>query len=243
MRESSTAERMAAAARELQDQHDPASTVKSAVDLLVQNVDGCDAASISLVHGRRRVETPASTDELAAVGDRLQQALGEGPCLDAIWVDEMVYVPDLHAESRWPGWARQFSEASGVRSVLTIRLFTIQDVLGALSMYSTEADAFGRADKAEGEALAAHIAVAVAAAHRLEQYETALDSRTVIAQACGMLMERYALDAVAAFALLTRLSSTQNIKVRTLAAELVFTRRLPLPSPGDTRAAPRQQPT
>jgi hypothetical protein len=79
------AERMAAAARELHDQHDPASTVKSAVELLVRNVEGCDAASVSLVYAKRRVDTPAASDDLATLGDRLQQALGEGPCLDAIW--------------------------------------------------------------------------------------------------------------------------------------------------------------
>lgn len=233
MRQESISERMATAARELQDQHDPAATVKSAVELLVRNVQGCDASSISLVHAKRRVETPAATDDLAAVGDRLQQELGEGPCLDVIFEEETVYVPDLPRDPRWPVWGPRVAEATGVRSVITFRLFTIQDVLGALSMYSKRPDAFSAEDKAEGWALAAHIAVAVAAAQRLEQYEAALDSRTVIAQACGMLMERYDLDSVASFALLTRLSSTHNIKLRDLAADLVFTHVLPTPLLGE----------
>ena len=95
----SIGERMASAARELQDEHDPAATVKSAVDLLVQNVEGCDAASISLVYAKRRVETPAASDDLAATGDRLQQELGEGPALTTLWDEETVYVPDLAADS------------------------------------------------------------------------------------------------------------------------------------------------
>lgn len=37
-------------------------------------------------------------------------------------------------------------------------------------------------------------------------------------------MEPYKINAVRAFALLTRLSSTQNIKMRELATELVLTR-------------------
>lgn len=220
-------ERMAAAARELQDQHDPASTVKSAVDLLVRNVPGCDAASISLVYNKRRVETPAASDELAATGDRLQQELHEGPALDTLWHEESVYVPDLTADSRWPNWGPQLTEATGARSVLTFRLFTIKDVIGALSMYSTKVNAFTADDKAEGTALAAHIAIAVLAAQRLDQFTTALDTRTTIAQACGILMERYDLDAVKAFAVLTRISSSQNIKMRDVAAELVTTRQLP----------------
>ncbi|WP_426245389.1 GAF and ANTAR domain-containing protein [Nocardioides sp. LHG3406-4] len=222
-------ERMSAAARELQDQHDPLATVKSAVELLVQNVKGCDSASISLVYGKRRVETPAASDDLAAMGDRLQADLHEGPALDTLWDEDSVYVPNLAADDRWPNWGPQLSEATGARSVLTFRLFTIKDVIGALSMYSTHADAFGAEDKAEGLALAAHIAIAVLAAQRIDQYETALDSRTLIAQACGLVMERYDVDAVRAFALLTRISSTQNMKMRQVAVELINTRRLPAP--------------
>lgn len=224
-------ERMAAAARELQDQHDPESTVKSAVQLLVQNVQACDAASISLVFGKQRVDTPAASDELAATGDRLQAELGEGPALDTLWDHETVYVPDLAADTRWPRWGPRLTQSTGTRSVLTFRLFTIKHVIGALSMYSRQPDAFGDEDKAEGLALAAHIAIAVLAAQRLDQFQTALDSRTVIGQACGLLMERYDVDAVRAFALLTRLSSTQNVKMRDVAAELVLTRVLPVPPP------------
>jgi hypothetical protein len=229
MRDEALGERMAAAARELQDQHDPVSTVKTAVDLLVRNVEACDAASISLVYGKRRVETPAATDELAATGDRLQAELGEGPALDTLWDEDTVYVPDLSVDSRWSNWGPRLHEATGACSVLTFRLFTIKDIIGALSMYSTETDAFTSEDKAEGLGLAAHIAIAVIAAQKLDQYETALDSRTVIAQACGMIMMRYDLDAAAAFALLTRVSSTQNIKMRDVAAEILRSRRLPSP--------------
>ena len=42
------------------------------------------------------------------------------------------------------------------------------------------------------------------------------------------------MDAVQAFALLTRLSSTQNTKIRDIAADLVLTRRFPTP-PRDER--------
>lgn len=220
-------ERMAAVARELQDQHDPISTVKSAVALLVQNVEGCDAASISLLSTKRRVETPAASDELAAIGDRLQHELGEGPALDTLWHEESVYVANLATDDRWPNWGPRVARESGACSILTFRLFTIKDVLGALSMYSRSADAFSAEDKAEGLALAAHIAVAVITAQRLNQYESALDTRTVIGQACGLLMERYDLDDVRAFALLTRVSSQRNVKLREVAAELVRTRVLP----------------
>lgn len=220
------AERMAKAARELQDQYDPNSTVKSAVEILVRNVPGCDAASVSLVYGgrKKRVETPAASHELATTNDQLQQELREGPCLDAIFDEETVYAPDLPHDERWPRWGPQACETTGVRSVLTYRLFTLKDVLGALSVYSKEIDGFDAAAKAEGMALAAHIAIAVAAALKIDQFEEALDSRTAISQAVGVLMERFAIKPDQAFALLTRISSTQNVKLRDIAVELVRTR-------------------
>ena len=177
------------------------------------------------------METPAASDEVAAFADQLQEELGEGPALDTLWDEDTVHVPDLVSDSRWSAWGARLTEETGTRSVVTFRLFTLKNVLGALTMYSEKPDAFDCQDKAEALALAAHIAVAVIAAQQFEQYETALDSRTITAQACGIVMKRYDLDAARAFALLVRLSSTQNVKLRDLAAELVFTRVLPL-SPG-----------
>lgn len=48
-----------------------------------------------------------------------------------------------------------------------------------------------------------------------------LESRAVIEQAKGMLMERLQLDADAAFAFLVRLSQNNNRKVHEIAAEFV----------------------
>jgi GAF domain-containing protein len=169
---------------------------------------------------------------MVVVGDRLQFELGEGPCLDAVWEEESVYVPDLLTDPRWPTWGPRVTQKTGARSILSFRLFTVQDTLGALNLYSTRTDGFTADDRTEGLALAAHIAIALAAAQRIDQLGAALDSRTVIAQACGIVMERYDIDAVRAFALLTRLSSTQNVKLRDIASEVVLTRVLPS-QPGD----------
>ncbi len=50
---------------------------------------------------------------------------------------------------------------------------------------------------------------------------TALQSRTTIAVATGLLAERYACSSTAAWALLTRVSSHANVKVREVARVLV----------------------
>ena len=52
---------------------------------------------------------------------------------------------------------------------------------------------------------------------RVDQLQTALASHAVVDQARGCLMALHRIDADAAWALLVRVSSHQNIKVRTLA--------------------------
>ncbi len=211
----------------MQDQDDTSTTLTSAVQLLVQNVEACEAAGVSIVTAKRRVETPAASNEVAMTANELQMTLGQGPCLDAIWKHEIVDVPDLAVDGRWSRWGPQLMKATGVRSVLCYRLYTTGETLGALSMYASMPDAFSAEDREEGLALAAYIALAVSASSRAAQLQLALDSRTVTAQAIGIVMERFQMDADGAFALLTRVSSTHNIKLREVAAELVRTGELP----------------
>jgi ANTAR domain-containing protein len=73
---------------------------------------------------------------------------------------------------------------------------------------------------------AASVAIAEAAAH-IRQLRTALDSRDVIGQAKGILMERYRLTPDGAFALLARASQDTNVKLREVATELCRTGSLP----------------
>ena len=67
----------------------------------------------------------------------------------------------------------------------------------------------------------------VSAVERIAQLEAALESRSVIARAQGILMERYDIDEDAAIAVLKRSSSDLNLKVRVVADILIETRQLP----------------
>ena len=88
---------------------------------------------------------------------------------------------------------------------------------------------FDEADREVGGVLAAHVAVAMAAAQQAETLGIAMDARTVIGQAQGILMERYDIDAERAFAVLKRISSTSNVKLHEIAERLVVERTLPKP--------------
>ena len=223
------AELMAQAARELQEQRAPSDTMEAAVALARAEIEGCDAAALSIVVRHRGVETLGATSAASRTADELQYQTGEGPCLDAIWQERTVHSTDLASDPRWPTWGPKVADEIGFRSMLAFRLFTSDDTLGALNLYGNRRGGFGVEDRDHGLALAAHIAVAVRSAQRIAQLDAALASRTKIALALGIIMERYQVDEDAAFAILTRLSSHTNRKLRDLAVEVVETRRLPGP--------------
>jgi GAF domain-containing protein len=222
------AEQLAHAARELGSQDVEHTLVKS-VHLAVDLFDGCDACGVTMVRRGAGLETPVSTGDMVVRGDALQYELGEGPCMDAVWTQEVVISHDLAEEERWPSWAPRVVAELGARSMMCIQLFTDTHTVGAMNMYARKPHAFdGVDDRAEAQALAAHIAVALAAAQEIEHLNTALVSRTLIGQAEGILMERFGIDGDRAFEVLRRVSSRTNTKLHQVASELVDTRKVPV---------------
>ncbi len=226
MTEGSLADQLAVAAREMQGETDPQDTMDVAVRLAVAQIDGAEEAGITLVHGRHSVQTPAVSAEVVEAIDALQIEMDEGPCLEAIREHETVYSPDLQDDRRWPDWGRRVSDQFGIRSMLCFQLFTNENNVGALNLYSSSVDGFDQEDREHGLALAAHTAVAIVAAQEVQQLRGAMDARTTIGQAIGILMERFDITQEQAFSVLTRVSSRQNVKLRLVAKELVTTRQL-----------------
>lgn len=66
---------------------------------------------------------------------------------------------------------------------------------------------------------------------RIEQLTLAVEHRTVIGIALGMLMERFDFDRDDAFAYLRRCSQAQNRKLYDIAAEFAQDRQLPQATP------------
>jgi AmiR/NasT family two-component response regulator len=103
--------------------------------------------------------------------------------------------------------------------------------LGALNLYARQPGALTDTDVEVVLLLAAHLATTLAALLRAEAdrrqvrgLREALDSRDVIGQAKGILMERHGMDADTAFDTLSRASQRLNIKLRDLAEQLTKTR-------------------
>ena len=219
-------DRLAAAAREMQSASDPEATMETAAQLAVSNVRGAEFAGLSLTTKTGGITTPARSDEIVWRVGALQNELGEGPCLEAAWHERVVHSSDLSTDARWPAWGPRVAQEHGLSSVLCVQLFTFEDTLGGLNLYSSRRHAFDEQDVDEASALAAHIAIAVSSAETQDHLNRALDARTVIGQAVGILMERYGIDSSSAFRVLVRTSSHANVKLRLIAQELVDTGNL-----------------
>ena len=217
---------LAEAARAMQAEDGTQQTLERAIANVTDMVGPCDLAGISILR-KDGIETPAASDEHTRRVDQLQYELQEGPCFDALREHEVVRAGDLPHDERWPRWGKAVADELGVHSSLSYRLFVTDDTLGSMDLYSKEVDAFDDDDLLHGQALAAHVAVAVAAAQDADNLQRAVTNRTVIGQAEGILMERFDISAERAFDVLRRVSQHRNQKLSQVAEHLVRTRQTP----------------
>ncbi|HET7475041.1 MAG TPA: GAF and ANTAR domain-containing protein [Dermatophilaceae bacterium] len=215
----------AAMAEQLHDQSSVERTTELVVKLAVDLV-GCTSAGVFLRHGRDRVESAAATDPLVERADQLQLECGRGPCLEALGDNEILVIPDTETDERFAPWSAQVAEL-GLRSVLSLPLFSADDTTGALNLYDESPEAFGRTAISRMAVFARHATLAVKAARNESSLRHAIDSRHLIGQAQGILMERFGLGTDQAFAVLLRYSQDKNLKLRHVAESIVSSRRLP----------------
>ena len=195
-------------------------------------VPGPEAASITLLRGEKAF-TAAYDGQMALDADELQYERGYGPCIDAGLAGQMLRIDDMATEERWPDYTRH-AAAHGIGSSLSVPLPFQSSSIGALNTYAGRAHAFSEEDQILGEEVACWIALAIGKAEaavrtsdELVHLRIAMRSRAVIEQAKGILMERYRITDDRAFAVLTRASQENNIKLRELADQLVRTGSLP----------------
>lgn len=199
-------------AKELQAAPSPTQTLEAVTDAAVDAIEGADYAGVSLVLGRRHIETVAGTDDVVHAIDAAQYETHEGPCLDAMYEQAVVRMADIDAERRWPDFTKR-ARGHGVQGILGFRLFMRGQDAGALNVYAKSRDAFTDDSLEVGRLLATHAAVALAAARKIDQLEHAVASRDMIGQAKGILMERHNLDADGAFQVLVRASQASDLRL------------------------------
>lgn len=182
-------------------------------------VDADDSGVMLLEAGK--VTTIDSTSLDVEEAHRSQVALNEGPCLDAVKSGaSMYYCADTRTDPRWPTWG-PVADALGYRSVISVRLETNGRKLGSLNAYAARPAAFTVTDEQTLEFLGSHAAVAIASLRRDQDLRLALDTRTVISQAQGMLMITFDISALQAFQYMKRVSQDSNRKLAVIAQQVV----------------------
>jgi transcriptional regulator with GAF, ATPase, and Fis domain len=214
---------LATMARDLLSQPTVEETIERVVAHAVDLVDGCEAAGILVVRDGE-VHTLAATHALARESDRVQGELGEGPCLNATIDEEQVFrIADMAAAAdRWPRYAPAACEL-GIGSAMGFLLFTDEENLGALNLYSSRPRAFGTRTEHVGWLLAAHASVAIASARTDAQLREAIGTRQDVGEAVGIIRERHKVTEVQAFDLLRAESQSRNVKVREVARRVITT--------------------
>lgn len=225
-------EEIARLARSLHSQKSADMDVDNLVDEVtataVRMLPNVHHAGISLVEPKsRRVRSVAATGPVPKDLDTLQEELQQGPCVDAVHEHMTVRINDFQTEDRWVEFIGRVLETTPVRSSLSIQLYTHDSEIDALNLYSERARTFTPHLEDLALAVAAHAAIGLATARRNDQFQTALASRDIIGQAKGMIMERFAVDAPAAFNLLVKLSQEKNTPLQLIAVQLVDTAHRP----------------
>ncbi len=215
---------VAAALAEAAKTIDHPTSVEETLDAIVHaardTIPGLEHVGISILHRNGRIETKAGTDQLVWELDDLQYDINQGPCVDAVRSDPIMYLADARHDNRWPDYLPKAVE-KGLRSQLALRLFNEDETLGGINMYSTTGCGLPPEAIQLAELFAAHASIALGRKRFEHQLTEAVASRQVIGTAVGILMERYKITEDRAFQFLVRTSRTSNHKVRLIAQELV----------------------
>jgi GAF domain-containing protein len=214
-------------------EHSMKSILQAVVDLAKTVLPGDLEASISLLIDDKPA-TAVFTGQLALDCDESQYGQGYGACLHAASTGELTEIADMQAETRWRDYVQQAAQR-GALSSLSVPLPISEGVSGALNIYAREPNTFDQDSRSAAVRFAPYAGVAASnmyayqnARNLADNLQKALDSRAVIDQAKGILMERHKLTADQAFQVLVRSSMQTNRKVRDIADQLVTTGELPL---------------
>jgi GAF domain-containing protein len=100
-----------------------------------------------------------SSHDAAALAERIQVTLGEGPCLEAMSAGRPVALTESDMTARWPTFSHIVREQAGFRSVASVPLAVDGRRFGALDAYFTDPEGALRLDLNAAAELCGHIAL------------------------------------------------------------------------------------
>ena len=235
------ADSMKTVARGLHGHHGVQDVLQALVAGAVDVFPEVDHAGITVMHRDGRMETLVTTSEVVDHLARLQRTLHEGPLVDSLTTTPVVVCQEAHHEQRWPGYIPA-AVAIGLRAQVGLRLHTETHTIGGLNLYFTSSSTISEDTLAMAEVYASYVTAALGRAQAEDDMTRALGTRQLIGQATGVVMERYQLDPVDAFAFLVRAASTSETKLRDVARRVVEGDRLTevVPTAEEDGPAPRR---
>src|SRR3954470_11540266 len=185
------------------------SLLQSVADVTKTVMPGNPETSVLLLI-KGRPSTVVHTGQLAVDLDETQYERGHGPCLNAARTGELTEIADTRTDRRWRDYSRPAAEAGNFSSLsVPLLIDEAEQVSGALNLYAREPHAFDEDSRSAAQAFAPYAAVATGnmyayqnARDMADNLQTALESRAVIDQAKGILIERHKLTPDQAFQLL-----------------------------------------
>ena len=204
-------------------------SLRACVQLVLEHAlraaPGAEGAAISARAPHGKYRTLGDSGTLAQSACEEQYRLGAGPLPTAIESD-VVVVPDLADEARWPDVAERLIGV-GVRSLLCVRLRTQEDgALGVLSLVAAAPGGLTVADVPAIEPVRLMVSVALSALHtreQVDQLEQAVRSNRDIGVAIGIVMAHRLITRDEAFGLLRRASQQQHRKLVDVADDVIRT--------------------
>jgi GAF domain-containing protein len=199
-------------------------------EFAAQAIPAADGASVVLIdtHGISSVQSRAATAVLIHEIDTAQyDELNEGPCITCMQSKRPTVSGSLGSDSRWPHFGGRVARRD-VHSALALPLIVGDEVIGSINAYAKSRDAFAEHAVRLGSQFARPAAISVYNAQLLAnaqdrtlRLQRALDSRSVIDQAIGIIRSRSGGTAAEAFERLAHISQSENIKLYAVAEGLV----------------------
>jgi hypothetical protein len=214
-------------------------TLGQIVAAAVKTIPAVCAGSISMTeHGRIETRHPTS-DDIRKL-DQTQSELREGPCIDAIEEPPptgIIVAQDLADDDaqRWPRFAPRAVDV-GYRGLMSTTLSTDNGTRAALNLYSQNPNAFSEYCCTLAGLFGAQATLLLYGTTHAMHLQKAVDSRDLIGQAKGILMERFKVDDEAAFQMLVKSSQDTNMKLTKVAQWL--TEQSHAPRPGAAPISP-----
>ncbi|MCX8456088.1 GAF and ANTAR domain-containing protein [Paenarthrobacter ureafaciens] len=179
------------------------------------------------LHRRKRAATIAGSSDDAILLDGIEQRLDDGPCMEALRTGVPVVVIDAATETRWPAYARNLTVA-GARSALGVPMELGDDASAGLNFFSDVAGLFteGVIEEAvtfaDMASQALRLALRIATADLLaKDLKAAMERRTVIDLATGIVMSQNRCSQEEAFAVMLRASQNRNQKLHDVARDML----------------------